>query len=144
MFMERTNPVSAVLVGAYDSDRQVVQEVFRKQGWKLFEACDRRKAMEYLNRQKVHVVIAETDVPDWHWKKVLSDLRRMNQPPVLIVTSHLADESLWAEVLNVGGYDVLVQPLLSDELERVIASAHRHFEYKPERVSRPAAAAGAA
>ncbi len=100
--------------------------------------------MEYLNGQKVHVVIAETDVLNWHWKRVLSDLRRMSQPPVLIVTSHLADESLWAEVLNVGGYDVLVQPLLSDELERVIASAYRHFEYKPEHVSRQAAAADAA
>jgi hypothetical protein len=31
-------------------------------------------------------------------------------------------------VLNIGGYDVLAQPLRRDEVERVIAAARRHFD----------------
>jgi DNA-binding response OmpR family regulator len=132
--MDKKSPekdVSALLVGEYESDRFLVCEVFKKLGWKLLEARDRRRAMQYLERNQVQVVITKTDVPDWSWRRVLNDLRRLTKPPQLIVTSRTADESLWAEVLNVGGYDVMAQPFEPYEVERVIASAHRHFDYQP-------------
>jgi len=37
----------------------------------------------------------------------------------------LADEVLWAEVLNLGGYDVLAKPFNSNEFIRVISMAWR-------------------
>ncbi len=123
--------VSALLVGEYKGDRPLVKEVFRRFGWKLFEARDRRRAMECLDQNSVQVVIAESDVPNWNWRRMLSDLRDLAKPPQLIVTSRQADESLWSEVLNIGGYDVMTQPLERKEVERVIASARRHFGYQP-------------
>jgi DNA-binding response OmpR family regulator len=135
--MDKKTPedVSALLVGEYESDRFLVNEVFKKLGWKLLEARDRRRAIRYLENTAVQVVITKTDVPNWSWRRVLSDLRRMAKPPQLIVTSRTADESLWAEVLNVGGYDVMAQPFESYEVERVIASALRHFAYQPLRLT---------
>jgi DNA-binding response OmpR family regulator len=135
--MDKKTPedVSALLVGEYESDRFLVNEVFKKLGWKLLEARDRRRAIRYLENTAVQVVITKTDVPNWSWRRVLSDLRRMAKPPQLIVTSRTADESLWAEVLNVGGYDVMAQPFESYEVERVIASALRHFDYQPLRLT---------
>jgi len=44
-------------------------------------------------------------------------------PPKLIVTWRLADERLWAEVLNLGGFDVLGQPLYAREVLHSINSA---------------------
>src|SRR5215469_1083121 len=131
--MNAENKLSALLVGDYQGDRLLVQDVFRRLGWKLFEASDRRRAMECLDKNPVQVVIAESDVPNWNWRRMLTDLRDLAKPPQLIVTSHLADESLWSEVLNIGGYDVMAQPLERKEVERVIASAHRHFGYQPLR-----------
>jgi DNA-binding response OmpR family regulator len=87
--------------------------------------------MECLDSNPVQVVIAESDVPNWNWRRVLTDLRDRAKPPQLVVTSRQADESLWSEVLNIGGYDVMAQPLDSHEVERVVASAHRHFDYRP-------------
>jgi DNA-binding response OmpR family regulator len=83
--------------------------------------------MQVLERQSVQVVIAESELPNWSWKKVLNDLRRLAEPPQLIVTSRTADDYLWAEVLNIGGYDVLPQPLERDEVERVVAAARRQY-----------------
>src|SRR5262245_36171259 len=123
--------VSALAVGEYDADRVLLHEVFRCSGWRLFEAHDRRRALECLERNPVQVVIAESGGRNWNWRKVLSDLRRLPIPPQLVVTSRTADDSLWAEVLNVGGYDVLAQPFERDEVERVIASARRHFDVRP-------------
>jgi len=132
------------MVGAYERDRRLVHDIFRKFGWLLFEAKDRRRALQCLGRNPVHVVIAETDVPDWSWKRVLQDLRGLERPPQLIVASRHADDYLWAEALNVGAYDVLSQPFERDEVERVIESARRHFQVQPMPAGRQARVARAA
>ncbi len=130
------NPaVSALAVGEFQQDRPLLQNIFRELGWRLFEARDRRRAMQYLERHPVQVVIAESEMPTWNWRKVLSDIRRLSQPPQLIVTSRTADDYLWAEVLNIGGFDVLPQPLARDEVERVIAAAWRHHAMPPARAA---------
>src|SRR5262245_30184200 len=91
------NLVSALLVGDYETDRLIIHDVFRKSGWRLFEARDRRTALRCLDRNPVHVVVSKKAVRDWTWKRLLADLRRHVRPPQLIVTSNLSDEMLWAE-----------------------------------------------
>jgi DNA-binding response OmpR family regulator len=135
----RENAVSALLVGAFESDRHLVRKIFQQAGWQLLEAQDRRQALEHLERVPVQVVVAESRTAGWDWKHILSDLRRMAHPPQLVVTSRMADEHLWAEVLNVGGYDVLAQPLDRDEVERVLTSASRNFQRKPMAAAAPLA-----
>jgi hypothetical protein len=47
----------------------------------------------------------------------------------LVVASRLADERLWAEVLNLGGHDVLAMPFDAHEVRRVMESAVRASGY---------------
>jgi len=129
----RETSLCALWVGVSKTDVSLLHEIFRKAGWRLLAARERRRAMSCLVRNPVQVVIAERDLPDWNWKKVLGDLRLLAAPPQLIVTSRDADDYLWAEALNVGAYDVLSQPLDRDEVERVVASARRHFEAGPHQ-----------
>jgi DNA-binding response OmpR family regulator len=53
---------------------------------------------------------------------------------LLIVVSRLANESLWAEVLNLGGFDVLALPFDREELERVTLSAVRRSRHASSSV----------
>jgi DNA-binding response OmpR family regulator len=119
--------VIALFVGEYNENRLLIHQDFHEAGWRLYEARDWKKAQEHLNQDPVHVVVTRSQCPGWDWKKVLKNLARRAQPPQLIVTSHTADEQLWSEVLNCGGYDLLPEPFHRDELERVIAAARRHF-----------------
>jgi DNA-binding response OmpR family regulator len=123
--------VSALLVGDYATEWPLLREVFQRAGWRLFEVRDRRQALHCLERNPVQVVIAESDLPKWDWKHVLRDLRHLIHPPQLVVTSRTADDSLWAEVLNFGAYDVLARPFAVDEVERVVAAARRQFDRQP-------------
>jgi DNA-binding response OmpR family regulator len=122
----REDSVCALLLGEFDEGRLLFHQVFHDAGWKLVEARDREQALEQLRHNSVHVVITRSESPHWDWKKVLNNLRRRAKPPQLIVTSRTADEHLWSEVLNCGGYDVLQEPFRRDEVERVIAAARRH------------------
>jgi DNA-binding response OmpR family regulator len=137
----RSDFTCALLVGAEPVSRLVVLDVFRDAGWRLYLARDRKRALEYLEKQPVQVVVTNAEVPNWPWKKALQDLQRMSRPPQLIVSSRLADESLWAEVLNWGAYDLLAEPFQRDEVQRVIASARRHFDPPVQRALRAQAAA---
>jgi DNA-binding response OmpR family regulator len=85
----------------------------------------RRAAMSFLCLDRVPVIICERDLPDGNWKDILGDTAAFPNPPVLVVTSRLADEYLWAEVLNLGGYDLLAKPFREPEVKRVLAAALR-------------------
>lgn len=44
------------------------------------------------------------------------------------MTCRVADDSLWAEALNVGAYDVLAKPLDRTEVTRVLSLAWLHWQ----------------
>ena len=74
---KQENPLCVLAIGEFASDRILLHDVCRASGWQLNEARDRRSAMRVLERLPVQVVVAESDLPNWNWKKVLGDLRRL-------------------------------------------------------------------
>jgi DNA-binding response OmpR family regulator len=78
-----------------------------------------------LRDQPMPVVITERDLPLGDWKDILAAIQLLPHPPLLVVTSRLADEYLWTEVLNLGGHDVLAKPFQAVELQWVLESAWR-------------------
>jgi len=116
---------SALLVSGIEEDHEFLGRVFSQQAWRLYKARTVESAMDLLSRSPVPVVMTERDLPLGNWKDVLAAIQQLPQTPLLIVTDRLADEHLWAEVLNLGGYDVLSQPFQVAELLWVFSSAWR-------------------
>lgn len=132
------NPVvSALAVGVADQDQAKLESIFRAHGWQLGKAHTRVEARAILASSPVRVVIAESDLPGCGWMGILEEVRQMPNPPVLVVTARLADEALWAEVLNMGGYDVLAKPLDGEEVARVVGAAIRRFDNERHGQRRP-------
>jgi DNA-binding response OmpR family regulator len=104
--------------------------------WETLEAYSCREAIAAIAERHPDVVLCEASLPDGNWKDLLEDLSGRLNPPYLIVTSHLADEHLWAEVLNLGGYDVLAKPFDAEELCRVVEFAcERHRDSQNRRAA---------
>jgi hypothetical protein len=76
----------------------------------------------------VPVALCECQLPDGNWKDVLGRLAPMIERPRLIVFSRRADDRLWAEVLNLGGVDLLITPFRDPELVYAIGSAWLDWE----------------
>jgi hypothetical protein len=72
----------------------------------------------------VSVVICEDTLQEGTWRDLLDALNEIHSVPRLIVTSASAEPRLWAEVLNLGGYDVLAQPFSRDEVLWSVQRAH--------------------
>jgi two-component system, OmpR family, response regulator len=125
--------VSALSVGAADPDQAKLEAIFLARGWKLGRAQTRDEARVFMKNTPVRLVITEIEVPGGGWRELLEDLRQNLDPPELVVTARLADESLWAEVLNMGGYEVLAKPLDTEEVTRVVSAAMRHMDNEQGR-----------
>jgi len=118
---------SALLVSNIQEDHRILAEIFSQNQWMLFRTATVRTAISIVRENEIPVVISDRDVPDGGWKKLLSAFGRLSRPPLLVVTSRLADEYLWAEVLNLGGHDVLATPFNPRELGWVLESAWHTF-----------------
>ena len=113
--------VVKVLLISSQSEAQVsLRPIFDQSNWLLHGVSTCGEALTHLGENDTAVVICERDLPDGDWKLVLNRLESLPMPPNLIVTSLLANAELWAEVLNLGGYDVLAQPFDAQEIYRVV------------------------
>jgi len=93
-------------------------DILRETRWAVRPAHTVAEAADQLAANTAPVVICETPLPDGDWKDLL------DKTPRLIVTARHADDALWAEVLNLGGYDVLAQPFDEMEVSRVLAAVY--------------------
>jgi len=97
-------------------------------GWTVIASATVASALAVLREMSIPIVICDCDISSGTWGEMLDHLSRLLDPPLLIVTSRLADERLWAEALNLGAWDVLAKPFDADEVIRVVSIAGQHWQ----------------
>ena len=129
---------AVVLVSSRADDHAALRKIFRDSPWELHGAFTGSDGLGliYRNHENIFVVICEHTLPDADWKFLLAPIENLPVRPRLIVASRLADERLWAEVLNLGASDLLLSdPFVPEEVLHVIQSAWLAWN----RPARPAA-----
>lgn len=119
--------IAILLVSPYVQDADALRQILRHRDWDICQVADCYEAAKHLRTHAASVVICERDLPDGDWRDVLHLSMEADSAPLLLVVSRYADEKLWAEVLNLGGYDVLLKPFDKSEVTRVIGMAWRHW-----------------
>jgi FixJ family two-component response regulator len=105
-------------------DRMLLRKLFDSSEWTVRVFWNFEEAATSLHAFPPGVVISEGRLPGSRsWKDLLREIQRIPDPPPLIVADRLADDRLWAEVLNLGGYDLLMKPFDQTEVCRVVTMA---------------------
>ena len=125
------NTVSVLAIGHCAKDQTSLLDIFSRSKWNLQFAQSLREARLVLSQKCISVVLCEHKLADGRWLDVLHEIQTSGQNQRLIVASANADESLWAEVLNLGGYDVLEMPFQPQEVIRVLSLAWLHWRKQP-------------
>ncbi len=123
-----TENITLLAISPSQEDRQKLEHILEMDRWKVQGARNLEEASRML-RQKPSLVLCEKDLPDGSWKDVFHQARRLETPPPIVVVSRQADERFWAEVLNLGCYDVLLKPFEYSEVRRVMGMALRHRDH---------------
>jgi DNA-binding NtrC family response regulator len=114
-----------LLVSPCIEDHSSLRRIFHHSPWEMYGVFRGSDALSFLhNHHLVPVVICECKLPDGDWKLVLRECDSVPVRPNLIVSARMADERLWAEVLNMGAFDLLAAaPFEAEEVIRVTESA---------------------
>lgn len=112
-----------LVVGGSDVDCDYFRLLFPKPRWTVHFRTSLAQAGTLLRLRPVKVILSGDRLPDGTWGDLIDTVTDMPNPPRVIVTSRCADERMWAEVLNRGGYDVLVEPYDAAEVHRVVSMA---------------------
>jgi DNA-binding NtrC family response regulator len=127
--------ISILLVSPYADDYSSLKSTLNVN--KIIRCSGASEALQQITSERIELIICERDLTDGNWKTILAASEAMEPAPLVLVVSQHADESLWAEVLNLGGYDVLLKPFDRHEINRVIAMAWRFWLGKRSRQTTP-------
>ncbi len=104
----------------------------------VLEAADGAQALEFAGRHCVPIErwLADVGMPGGGWRGLAERLKFTNRSARLTAISSQVDESLWAEALNVGGYDVLPEPRVEDEVAWLAKLAGQDWNHETVRPGR--------
>ena len=90
----------------------------------IFLASDFHEAQQKISGPTSYdLLLADAELPDGSWRDLLQLLLELKSTSEMIVCSRCGDEGLWAEVLQCGAYDLLVEPYERQEVQRIIENA---------------------
>jgi len=133
-----TGLIRILSISPFREDHSYLQRILGHSKWKLDTADHLQAAVALLQRHDTSVVICERDLMPGTWTDILEHTSRQPHPPSVVVTSRLADERLWSEILNRGAWDLIAKPFDRTELVRSIKSAWEHCRYQIQVTVNPA------
>jgi len=123
-----TERITLLAVDPDKEDCQSLPAILSSDIWRILGASSLREATTLMHESVPDLILCERDLPDGSWKDVFREAEGQNSHPPVVVVSRNADERLWAEVLNLGAYDVLLKPFDLDEVRRTVGRACRRGE----------------
>ena len=119
--------LKAVLsVSPNDEDRVSLERIV-KSDWTVIASATVVSALSALRQIPIPIVMCDVEITVGTWGEMLDHISLLPDPPLLIVTSRLADERLWAQAMNLGAWDVLAKPFDTDEVIRIVSFAWQHW-----------------
>jgi DNA-binding response OmpR family regulator len=139
----KRNRVGVFAVSQNENELRVLRDIFSRSNWELQAAGSLQEALGIIERDETPVVLYDRGFGDDGWREMLQGVDGWERPPHVIVASDSSETALWAEVINLGGFDLLVKPFTPKELFWVISLAWRQWHVQPRGGNRVWAMAGA-
>jgi DNA-binding response OmpR family regulator len=141
--MGTSEEVRVLAICPAEADCVALANIFSHSNWKLDCVPTSEAGIRFLRENLVPVVICACRPPASDWKAVLAEASRRPVPPRVIVASAGAEDEMWSEVLESGGYDVLAEPFHGPEVVRVVSLAWRQWKHEWEKTRKSPQSAGA-
>ncbi len=95
--------------------------------WRLLPVDTLYQAIEIISREGVPIVFCDREIRTLDWRKVVSVLSKPPFRACVIVLSGFVCRNSWEEAAELGGYEVLPKPLVTDKVLRVAKAAWSHW-----------------
>lgn len=97
----------------------------------LFVGRSAEAAVTIREDDVFQVALLPAGFSDNDWWELWGVLALLNPRPAILVYAREANFLLWSGVLELGGYDVLVEPFSDEELQVAVLRAAKSLEERP-------------
>jgi len=98
---------------------EAVPEIFKK-NMNIIEASSGLSALEIYQQQKADIVFLDITMPEMDGFEVLAKLLEIDKKATVIMISADAQVSTKVKVLHLGAKNILMKPVNSDDLRKVL------------------------
>jgi two-component system response regulator PilR (NtrC family) len=114
------------------SMRQLLEIALGKEGYRVTTAESGQKAVGYVEKSAVDLVISDIRMPDMTGVEVLRQVKEIHpQVPVIMITAYASTETA-VEALRLGAYDYITKPFKIEELKNTLNHALEKRRLKEE------------
>jgi len=109
-----------LIVDDEENARIGLSKLLTQEGYEVAAVANGAEALDYLGRQKVHLVITDINMPVMNGLAFLRELSdRHPSTQVIMMTAYGGVES-YLEAMNLGAFEYLNKPVKLDELKSVM------------------------
>jgi two-component system response regulator PilR (NtrC family) len=114
------------------SMRQLLEIALGKEGYRVTTAESGQKAVSFLEKSAVDLVVSDIRMPDMTGVEVLRQVKDIHpQVPVIMITAYASTETA-VEALRLGAYDYITKPFKIEELKNTLNHALEKKQLKEE------------
>lgn len=109
-----------LIVDDEENTRLGLTKLLTHDGFEVGSVANGHEALDYLNQQKVNLVISDINMPEMNGLVFLRELsRKFPSTNVIMITAYGGVES-YLEAMSLGAYEYLHKPVRLDELRSVM------------------------
>jgi DNA-binding NtrC family response regulator len=108
--------ISVLIVTSRPEDIGELRDLLPGTPWQLNDVRDLEGAAEALRAAAVPMLLFDRDTADGCWQDAIRQLTRIHPSACVVLLSNVADQYLWDEVIQQGGFDVLTRPFKKDQV----------------------------
>ena len=113
------SPAVVVLASPYARDREYLREFINSNQVRVVEAQTYREALAAMSCTGANLIVCDESL---RWRDILGYMAESCYPSRLVVLAASPTPVMVAEVLNLGGYDVLAKPFCEPEVRWVLGT----------------------
>lgn len=121
-----------LLVTPVESDSRALARILAQSRWVLHWARTGREGLEFVRHAPFMAVVCDRDLRDGSWQEFASALRVIPDAPLLLVACS-DPRGLWFDVVQSGGFDVVLKPFERGEMTWALTTAWCHWSDRATR-----------
>lgn len=125
--VERGDQFRILAVSIFLDDRFVLERIGNLRGWQLCFSRSPKDAFRLASQSDFDLILCDRNQPGYPWREVMDCLAVSLPRSCIVLVSPTKDDNLWWNVLNHGGFDVLIRPLREEHVLRLIETAVRYL-----------------
>lgn len=114
---------SVLVVTPSPNDFDLIASILAAEELEVLPAnCLLEAVLHQVAKPDPYVVVYDTDSPE-EWRQALQRFLTIRRQTRVVLVSRLADDQMWMDVLDNGGFDLVMKPFQPVEIRSVVRGA---------------------